>query len=212
MSVAENKSPHAKNAKSAKNTAAKLVSPLRPSRPLREENSLLRQWTGPLTRDLILHPGDFGLGKVPARFKPDATTRSTCGFCSTGCSLDIHLKDGGAVNLTPSADYPVNLGMACPKGWEALNCLSAPDRATAPMLRQSDGSLKATTWDDAMKTFVSKFKSIMAEHGPESVAFLSTGQICTEELALLGSLWKFGMGALHCDSNTRQCMATSHVA
>lgn len=177
-----------------------------------KENTLFRQWNGPLTQDLMLHPGDFGLGKVPARFKPDATTRSTCGFCSTGCSLDIHLKDGAAVNLSPSADYPVNLGMACPKGWEALACLSAPDRATTPLIRQPDGSLKKANWDEAMKTFAAKFKAIMAEHGPESVAFLSTGQICTEELALLGSLWKFGMGALHCDSNTRQCMATSHVA
>jgi anaerobic selenocysteine-containing dehydrogenase len=177
-----------------------------------KENTLFRQWNGPLTQDLMLHPGDFGLGKVPARFKPDATTRSTCGFCSTGCSLDIHLKDGAAVNLSPSADYPVNLGMACPKGWEALACLAAPDRATSPQLRQPDGSLNSVTWDDAMKTFVAKFKATMAEHGPESVAFLSTGQICTEELALLGALWKFGMGALHCDSNTRQCMATAHVA
>ena len=56
--------------------------------------------------------------------------------------------------------------------------------------------MKRANWDEAMKLFVSKFKAIMAEHGPESVAFLSTGQICTEELALLGTLWKFGMGAL----------------
>ncbi|NJK45095.1 MAG: molybdopterin-dependent oxidoreductase [Pleurocapsa sp. SU_196_0] len=31
-------------------------------------------------------------------------------------------------------------------------------------------------------------------------------------MALLGTLWKFGIGALHCDSNTRQCMATSVVS
>ena len=172
----------------------------------------LREWSGPLTEELVLKPGDFGLGKVPARFKPDATTRATCGFCSTGCSLDIHLKDGVAVNLTPTLDYPVNLGMACPKGWEALECLSAPDRATAPMIRDESGKLQAATWDAAMKLFTGKFKAIMAEHGPESVAFLGTGQICTEEMALLGTLWKSGMGALHCDSNTRQCMATAHVA
>jgi anaerobic selenocysteine-containing dehydrogenase len=175
-------------------------------------NSFLRQWHGPLTEKLVQQPGDFGLGKVPARFKPDATTRSVCGFCSTGCSLDVHLQDGLAVNLTPTSDYPVNLGMACPKGWEALSCLAASDRATVQMMRQPDGSLKATTWDAALKGFVAKFKGILAEHGPESVAFLGTGQICTEEMALLGTLWKFGMGALHCDSNTRQCMATAHVA
>ncbi len=177
-----------------------------------KENSLLRHWNGTLTKELVLHPGDFGLGHVPARLKPDSTTTSVCGFCSTGCGLNIHLKEGQAVNLSADTHYPVNLGMACPKGWEALNCLSAPDRATAPLLRQPDGSMKAVAWDEAMKAFVAKFKAIMAEHGPESVAFLSTGQICTEELALLGCLWKFGMGALHCDSNTRQCMATAHVA
>jgi assimilatory nitrate reductase catalytic subunit len=160
-----------------------------------------------------LHPGDFGLGKVPARLRPDATTRSVCGFCSTGCSLDVHLQSGVAVNLTPTADYPVNLGMACPKGWEALTCLAAPDRATTPLLRNpKSGQLEPTDWDDAMQVFTLKFKAIMDQHGSESVAVLSTGQICTEEMAFLGALFKFGMGGLHADSNTRQCMATSHVA
>ena len=176
------------------------------------KSTLLRQWDGPLTWDLVLKPASFGLGRVPARLEPDTTTRITCGFCSTGCSLDAHLKGGVAVNLTPTVDYPVNLGMACPKGWEALAPLAAPDRATTPMVRQSDGSFEPASWDEAMKLFVSKFKGIMAEHGNESVAFLSTGQMCTEEMALLGAVFKFGMGGLHCDSNTRQCMATAHTA
>ncbi len=175
-------------------------------------NTLFRQWQGPLTEELMLRPGEFGLGKVPARLKPDATTRSVCGFCSTGCSLDIHLKDGAAVNLSPSSGYPVNLGMACPKGWEALTPLAAPDRASMPLIRNERGELKPASWDDALKLFTSRFKDMMAQHGNESVAFLSTGQICTEEMAFLGALFKFGMGGLHCDSNTRQCMATSHVA
>jgi len=176
-------------------------------------NTLLRQWTGPLTADLVRTPGEFGLGQVPARLKPDATTTVVCGFCSTGCGLNVHLKDGQAVNLSATSDYPVNLGMACPKGWEALTPLSAPDRATTPLLRNpSTGKLEPTDWDHAMQVFTLKFKAIMDQHGPESVAFLSTGQICTEEMAFLGALWKFGMGALHCDSNTRQCMATSAVA
>src|SRR5690606_14135487 len=41
---------------------------------------------------------------------------------------------------------------------------------------------------------------------------LGTGQITVEELALLGSFAKFGMGLVHGDGNTRQCMATSVVA
>src|SRR6059036_1942437 len=98
-------------------------------------SSLLRQVTGPLTVDLVQHPAEFGLGHVPARLKPDATTTMVCGFCSTGCGLNVHLKDGQAVNLSATPNYPVNLGMACPKGWESLTPLAAPDRATTPLLR-----------------------------------------------------------------------------
>jgi len=137
-----------------------------------------------------------------------------CGFCSVGCSLDVHLDDAGeAVKLTPTVNYPVNLGMACPKGWESLTPLAAPDRAVAPLVRlERGGEAVAIGWDEAMSLFVSRFKAIGAAHGPESVAFLSTGQIATEEMALLGALAKFGMGMVHGDGNTRQCMATSVVA
>ena len=57
-----------------------------------------------------------------------------------------------------------------------------------------------------------KFKAIQEKHGAESVAFLSTGQMVTEEMAFLGALAKFGMGMRHGDGNTRQCMATAVVA
>ena len=135
-----------------------------------------------------------------------------CGFCSTGCGLNIHLRDGEAINLTPAADYPVNLGMACPKGWEALAVLKAADRATQPLLRDARGHLRPVDWPAALTAFCQRFKTIQQAHGPHSVAFLSTGQIATEEMALLGCLAKFGMGLLHGDGNTRQCMATAVVA
>jgi assimilatory nitrate reductase catalytic subunit len=172
----------------------------------------LRRHDGPLTRELVREPGGFGLGQVPRRLRPDATASMICGYCSTGCSLDVHVQSGRAVNLTPTKGYPVNLGMACPKGWEALTPLRAKDRATTPLLRDDRGRLVPVDWPTAVETFASRFKAIQAKHGPESVAWLGTGQIPSEELALLGSLAKFGMGVLHGDGNTRQCMATSVVA
>jgi anaerobic selenocysteine-containing dehydrogenase len=140
----------------------------------------LRKKTGALTADLMQERGGFGLGQVPARLRPDAITSMVCGFCSTGCSLDIHLRDGVAVNLTPTTNYPVNLGMACPKGWEALTPLRASDRATTPLWRDAKGRFQPIGWEAAAATFVQGFKDILDTHGPESVAFLSTGQIPTE--------------------------------
>lgn len=167
----------------------------------------VRQHNGPLTAQLVREPGAFGLGQVPQRLKPNAVTTSVCGFCATGCSLKFHLRDGQAVNLSPDDSYPVNLGMACPKGWEALTPLDAPDRGTVPLLNG-----QPTDWVTAAGTFASRMKQIIAEHGPESVAVLSTGQIVMEEMAFLGAFAKFGMGLRHMDSNTRQCMATAATA
>ena len=173
----------------------------------------LKQHTGPLTRDLVQEPGNFGLGKIPSRLKPSSTATSICGYCATGCQLKIHLdKDGEAINLSPQAGYPVNLGMACPKGWQALDPLDSPDRATMPLLRGDSGNLLETDWTTALDVFTTRLKDIREKHGRESVAFLSTGQIPFEEMAFLGCLFKFGMGFLHCDANTRQCMATAVTA
>jgi assimilatory nitrate reductase catalytic subunit len=168
----------------------------------------LREWDGPLTSELVLKPARFGVGAVPATARPASLAKAICGFCSTGCGLNVHLDaEGQALNLTPNSDYPVNLGMACPKGWEALTPLAAPDRATTPVLHG-----KPVDWDTALREFCLRFRTIMATHGRESVAFLSTGQIVTEEMAFLGSLAKFGMGMIHGDGNTRQCMATAVTA
>ena len=35
---------------------------------------LMHARTGPLTQELVRDPGGFGLGQVPARLKPDATS------------------------------------------------------------------------------------------------------------------------------------------
>lgn len=177
----------------------------------------LPQWLrtdgGPLTRSLTRVESPFGQGQVPEDLRPTSIRRSVCGFCSTGCGLDMLMDaDGEALGLAPAADYPVNRGTACPKGWEALQVLDAPDRATSPLRSDGSGNFAPIGWPEALDEFVGRFKAIIAEHGPESVAFLSTGQITSEEMALLGTLAKFGMGIVHGDGNTRQCMATAVAA
>src|SRR5262249_25202815 len=121
-------------------------------------------------------------------------------------------RDGEAINLSAEDQYPVNLGMACPKGWEALTPLRAPDRATRPLLRDGHRNFQPVKWDEALRIFVERFKSIQQRYGPDSLPWLGSGQITTEELAFLGALGKFGMGIRHGDGNTRQCMATAATA
>jgi len=170
---------------------------------------ILRQRGGKLTDLLAQEPSGLGLGMLPRSRQPEIVEQMICGFCSTGCALDVHMREGRAVNLTASATYPVNAGMACPKGWEALTPLAAPDRATVPLLRNENGRLEPCDWERAMIVFTGKFQEIIARHGGGAAAWLGTGQIPCEELAYLGALARFGLGIRHGDGNTRQCMATA---
>ena len=95
---------------------------------------LFYQTEGKYTEELALKESSLGLGKFPERLLPDGISKMVCGYCSTGCALDVHIKKGCAVNVTPAHDYPVNLGEACPKGWEALTPLKA--RRTLNSLRR----------------------------------------------------------------------------
>ncbi|WP_081942211.1 molybdopterin oxidoreductase family protein [Spirochaeta lutea] len=141
----------------------------------------------------------------------DFTVRTTCSYCSVGCNLDISVKDGKA-SLKPNKEYPVNQGFCCPKGFHLLPPMQSDQRGTDPLIRDAQGIMQPVSWQQANQEFVRRFKAVMEKHGPESVAFLSTGQIPMEEMALLGSVTKFGMGWIHGDGNTRQCMATAAVA
>ena len=57
-----------------------------------------------------------------------------------------------------------------------------PDRATTPLLRhRQSGQVDAIDWDHALQIFTLRFKALLDQHGPESVAWIGTGQITTEE-------------------------------
>jgi assimilatory nitrate reductase catalytic subunit len=143
---------------------------------------------------------------------PEKAIQCTCGFCSTGCNLTVRFSEDGELKVLPSPQYPVNRGSACPKGFLFLEPLKAHDRAATPFMRNRRGEMEPVDWDRALTAFVENFKGIQRKYGKESVAFLGTGQLPTEEIAFLGALAKFGMGLLHGDGNTRQCMATAAVA
>lgn len=115
--------------------------------------NFMHQRHGRLSEELELADAPLGLGKLPKRLIPSGVSRVICGYCSTGCSLDVHIKNSDPINLTPTHDYPVNLGEACPKGWEALTPLKAKDRAIKPLLRNKHGHLEAVRWEVACETF-----------------------------------------------------------
>ena len=163
---------------------------------------LMYSETGPLTAQLEK-------GRTNQTGASDNTVTSVCGFCSTGCGLQVTRVEEADAVLVPSSQYPVNRGMACPKGWAALQATATSQRATTPLVRTATGRLEPVDWPSAISRFVSEMKGIQEKYGPDSIAYLSSGQITVEEIAYLGTLARVGMQMHHGDSNTRQCMATA---
>src|SRR6185437_7511684 len=64
-------------------------------------------------------------------------------------------------------------------------------------------------WEEALTTMVDRFCRVQAQHGPESLGVISTGQLVTEEFYTLGKLVQLGFGTNNYDGNTTLCMATA---
>src|SRR4051795_7246403 len=130
---------------------------------------------------------------------------------SNGDEIDIAVKGGRIVGVRGDEHSRVNHGRLGPKdlfGWQANN---SPDRLTRPLVRDG-GELHETDWDTAMERVVARSKELLAEKGPGSHGFYTSGQLFLEDYYTLGVLARAGIGTPHLDGNTRLCTAPSDFA
>lgn len=137
--------------------------------------------------------------------------QSTCNLCALACNIDFYVENGKIAKVAPTVDYPVNKGFCCIKGLNLDKQQTKIKARKNPLLRDENGEMKEISWEEGFKTFAKKMTSIQEKYGKESVAFISTGQMPTEDMALLGHVGRNHMG-INGDGNTRLCMATSVVA
>ena len=116
-------------------------------------------------------------------------------------------KGGAAIAGDPS--HPANFGKLCSKGTALGETLSLDDRLLTPMLRQADGTLARTDWDQALDRAADGFKRIIERDGPDAVAFYLSGQLLTEDYYVANKLMKGFIGSANVDTNSRLCMASS---
>lgn len=137
--------------------------------------------------------------------------QSTCNYCALACNLDFYTEDGKIKRVVPTPHYPVNKGFSCIKGLNLDKQCTKFNGSKKPLLKMKDGERKVIEWKEAFDLFASKMTAIQEKYGKESVAYISTGQLPTEEMALLGHVGRSYMG-INGDGNTRLCMASAVVA
>jgi assimilatory nitrate reductase catalytic subunit len=148
------------------------------------------------------------LGFTSTRKHADKWVKSTCGYCSVGCGMELGVSKGKVVSVRGDPDHPVNLGKLCPKGLSEHYTIDAEDRAKYPLLRKNN-ELTRVGWDEAVETMVERFRAVQLKYGPDSAGVISTGQLLTEEFYALGKLVQLGFGTRNYDGNTTLCMSTA---
>lgn len=136
---------------------------------------------------------------------------TTCGYCSTGCSIEVGLnEDGVAVSSRGIGGAHVNQGKLCLKGIFEHELFKSSGRGSQPMVRAKRFlPWHTTSWDEALDQVAGEIKRIQAAHGRDAFAIVSTGQIMTEEFYTLGKLARGVIGTNNYDGNTTLCMSSA---
>jgi len=136
---------------------------------------------------------------------------TTCGYCSTGCSIEVGLDEKGeAVATRGVASADVNRGKLCLKGIYEHELFKLEGRGETPLIRDKFyDPFQKTDWDTALDKTADEIKRIQTTYGRDAFAIVSTGQIMTEEFYTLGKLARGVIGTNNYDGNTTLCMSSA---
>jgi assimilatory nitrate reductase catalytic subunit len=137
---------------------------------------------------------------------PQSPILTTCPYCGVGCGVMVNVA-ATDIELRGDALHPANFGRLCSKGAALADTLDHEGRLLFPLV---DG--RRASWSDALAQVADGFKKIIAEHGPEAVAFYVSGQLLTEDYYVANKLMKGFIGSANIDTNSRLCMSTAVAA
>jgi formate dehydrogenase major subunit len=136
-------------------------------------------------------------------------TKTVCTYCGVGCSFDIWTKDRHILKVAPEHG-PTNGISTCVKGKFAWDFVNSEDRLTTPLVRDGDHFRKAS-WDETLQLISSRLGAIKSQHGPDSIALISSSKCTNEESYLMQKLARAVIGTNNIDNCSRYCQAPATV-
>lgn len=139
-------------------------------------------------------------------------TATHCPYCSLQCGMKLE-RTGRALEVQPWAEFPVNEGALCRKGWTATGLRGHRERLTTPLVRdRSTGELRAAGWDEALDLVAGRLNDLRASYGADAVGVFGGGGLTNEKAYQLGKLARVALGTSQVDYNGRWCMSSAASA
>ena len=134
----------------------------------------------------------------------DKKVRTVCTYCGVGCNLEVAVVNGKVKSIQAPYDSEVNQGHTCLKGRFAFSFYNHPDRIKTPMIRRN-GELQPATWDEAYDFIAEKLTGILKQHGPDSIAGISSARCTNEENYIMQKFIRAVIGTNNIDCCARVC-------
>ena len=102
------------------------------------------------------------------------STPSACEHCASGCDMRTDVRRGKTLRRLAGDDASVNEEWNCDKGRWAFKYVTAVDRLSHPLVRNSEGVLVEASWPEALAAAAAGLKSKRA-------AVITGGRVTTED-------------------------------
>ncbi len=158
-------------------------------------------------------PSPAGRRSIPVRAAAPGETPATCPYCGVGCGVLIEHDGARITGVRGDPAHPANFGRLCTKG-ATLHLTAGHDtRLLHPEYRARRGEARARIgWEAAIELAARRFADVIAEHGPDAVAFYISGQLLTEDYYVFNKAMKGLIGSNNVDTNSRLCMSSAVAA
>ncbi len=133
---------------------------------------------------------------------------TVCPYCGCGCGLYLHVEEGRIIGVSPSRNHPVNRGTLCIKGWNCYEFIQHPDRLRTPLIRKN-GTLKETTWEEALEYTARRLQEIISLYGNDSIGVLGSAKCTNEENYLIMKFTRAVLGTNNIDHCARLCHSST---
>ncbi len=103
---------------------------------------------------------EFRAAAASTKLKDAKEVTTSCNFCSCGCGMICHVRDGQLVHLEGDPDHVVNRGALCSKGAAIVGTHASERRLKVP-LRRAPGSdrWEEISWDEALDRIAGRVKA-----------------------------------------------------
>ncbi len=98
-----------------------------------------------------------------------------CRICEALCGVEVTVDTGARglpviTKIEPDEDHVATAGFGCIKGMKQHDLYQSPDRLTAPMQRQPDGTYVESTWEIALADIGARVRQIKDQRSADAIA------------------------------------------